>query len=380
MVETITPVVHGGRRGRWAAAVALHVVGAAASSAAFGAALGAAGAVLGAPWGPAGLVAVAAVAAVYAAREVFGLPVPIPERRRQVPEWWRTFFPWPVSSLLYGAGLGIGFLTFLRHGTLVALAVAAVASGHPLTGALILLPFGIARALTVALAGSTRDAEGIRRLIAKLERFGAGRAPRIANGAALLAVLVFAAAYAAANTTAEHVDWRLALVLGGVFAWAAVAKLGSPGRWRRGLARYGLPRPIQAVALIFTPLAETAVAALVVAGRTRAAGALALVLLGGFSGAILFARNRLGDRLPCACFGRERSRDYRMLLLRNAGLAGLAAMVAAAAPAVDPAALRAPSGAEWFPAAISLVGAVLAVLMFRAAGELRRRPPAAAGR
>jgi len=47
MVETITPVVHGGRAGRWAGSVALHVTGAVASAAAFGAILGAAGSLLG---------------------------------------------------------------------------------------------------------------------------------------------------------------------------------------------------------------------------------------------------------------------------------------------------------------------------------------------
>ena len=120
MVGTITPVVHGGRRGRWAWSVALHALGAGGAAAAFGALLGAAGGVLGAPWDGAGPLLVLAVAAGYTLRELVGLPVPIPERRRQVPVWWRTFFPPPVAALLYGAGLGIGFLTYLRHGTLVA--------------------------------------------------------------------------------------------------------------------------------------------------------------------------------------------------------------------------------------------------------------------
>src|ERR687894_208711 len=102
MVETIAPVVHGERRSRWWAAVGLHALGATVAAAAFGA-------LLGAPWGAAGLTVVIAVAALYAARELFGVPVPLPDRRRQVPEWWRTFFPASISSFLYGLGLGIGF-------------------------------------------------------------------------------------------------------------------------------------------------------------------------------------------------------------------------------------------------------------------------------
>ena len=55
MVETITPVVYGGR-GRWVGALAVHVLGATLTAALFGAALGATGAALGAPYGRAGLL------------------------------------------------------------------------------------------------------------------------------------------------------------------------------------------------------------------------------------------------------------------------------------------------------------------------------------
>src|SRR5512134_2076601 len=134
MVETITPVVHGGRRSRWARFLVLHVAGAMAAAAAFGAILGGAGALLGAPWGAAGLGLVAALAALYLAREVFGLRVPVPQLRRQVPDWWRTYFPFGPASFLYGIGLGVGFLTYLSHGTLVVISAAAVASGRPSAG------------------------------------------------------------------------------------------------------------------------------------------------------------------------------------------------------------------------------------------------------
>src|SRR5690348_9285810 len=115
MVQTITPVGHGGRA-RWAGSVALHALGATLSAAALGGALGALGMALGAPWGAAGFAAVATVAAAFAARELLGVPIPLPNLRRQVPEWWRTFFSRPVSSFLYGLGLGVGFLTYLSFG------------------------------------------------------------------------------------------------------------------------------------------------------------------------------------------------------------------------------------------------------------------------
>src|SRR3990172_12851360 len=125
MVETINPVVRGGRA-RGGGAVIVHAIGAGASAAAFGAGLGAFGAALGAPFGGAGTWVVALVAAVYAMGELTGGRVTVPQLRRQVPDWWRTFFPAPVAALLYGVGLGVGFVTFLDHGTLVAVSVLAM--------------------------------------------------------------------------------------------------------------------------------------------------------------------------------------------------------------------------------------------------------------
>ena len=71
MVETISPVVYGTRT-RWAGALALHAAGATATAAAFGALVAAVAAALGAPWGRAGAVLVAAVAVLYLIRELAG--------------------------------------------------------------------------------------------------------------------------------------------------------------------------------------------------------------------------------------------------------------------------------------------------------------------
>ena len=196
MVETIVPVVHGERRSRYLAAVVLHTLGTTVTAAAFGALLGGVGALLGAPWGILGAALVAVVSLVYAVSETFRLGVPVPCRRRQVPEWWRRFFSAPVASLLYGVGLGVGFLTYLTYGTYVAVTVAALAVGDPLLGAALLAPFGLARGISVLLAARVSEFEGAARVVDRLEAVGATRTPQLVN-AAMLAVLGLAAVLAA---------------------------------------------------------------------------------------------------------------------------------------------------------------------------------------
>ncbi len=193
MVETITPVVHGdARKGYWWT-VALHAAGAALAAGLLGALLGGLGALLGAPRGSMDLLVVGVVAGAYASRELFGVPVPLPDKRRQVPDWWRTFFSPPMAAFLYGAGLGVGFVTFLSYGTFVAVAVGAVATGDPLVGALVGAPFGAARGLAVAIGSGSEDADQAGRVVDRLEAIAAGGAPRMVNGLALVAIALLAA-------------------------------------------------------------------------------------------------------------------------------------------------------------------------------------------
>lgn len=188
MVETITPVVHGGRNRRYWISVLLHVVAATATATAFGALLGAVGLLVRAPWGPLGAALVVAIALLYAARELLGLPIPVPDRHRQVPEWWRTFYSPPVAATLYGIGLGIGFLTFLTFGTFVAVAVGAFLTADPARGALIVAPFGLVRGLSVIVAAGARDQEAASELVDRVQDVGRGAAGRVVNGGALLVV------------------------------------------------------------------------------------------------------------------------------------------------------------------------------------------------
>jgi hypothetical protein len=375
MVETITPVVHGGNRKRWAGTLALHVVGATAAAAAAGAALGTAGAILGAPWGPAGPVIVAAVAAIYLAREAVGLPVPLLEARRQVPQWWREAFSPGLAGLLYGAGLGVGFATHLGHGTLVAVAAAAVAGGDAAAGATAMVAFGMARSVAVAVTWAARDGAAAGALAEGLERMAVGSVPALANGLALAAVAV-AAGWTAGATPSRGPGVGPALVLAAAFGWAAVAKALRPAAWRKAVAAHDLPGPIRRTAIVAVPLAEGAVVLLALAGFIDAAAGGALALLAAFSAALIRHRRRIGDQVPCGCFGSGRKRSARLLLARNLGL-GVVAVAALAGPDTL-GGLRPPTVAELLPAALVVAGVVLtAVLVRRAVGLLHEsRSPA----
>jgi len=121
---------------------------------------------------------------------------------------------------------------------------------------------------------------------------------------------------------------RLAVaLLGGVFAWSAVAKPLNFHDWRAALSRYAIPEPVTKAVLIGVPIAELAVPLLFVAGETLAAAALSLTLLSAFTLAVLRARRAAGDKLPCGCFGKLKKRDYRVTLVRNALLGFTAAVV-----------------------------------------------------
>lgn len=178
MVETITPVVHGGRNRSYRIAIALHAVGATAAAGAVGLVLGLVGMLVGAPWGRAGLLALAGIAFLYALRDAFHLPVPLFDRRRQVPEWWRTFYSKETAAILYGIGLGAGFFTYLSYGTFVAVSAAALLTGDPIAGALLCAPFGLARGLSV-IVGRNDDA------VERLERGVQGPSVRLTNAATL---------------------------------------------------------------------------------------------------------------------------------------------------------------------------------------------------
>ncbi|MEX2275087.1 MAG: MauE/DoxX family redox-associated membrane protein [Actinomycetota bacterium] len=372
MVETITPVVHGGRRGRWAIDVVLHVAGATAAAGLFGLALGALGAVLGAPWGAAGLVLVAGVALAYGLAEASGVRMPIPQARKQVPDWWRTFFSFPVFSFLYGAGLGVGFLTYLSRGTLLAVSAACVASGRPLVGAALMVPFGLARSAVVLLALPLRTREQATALVDRLAEASRSVWWRIANAFALLAVAA-TAVVAATGAGRAGLQRALPAALAVAFGWSALVKLLRPDRWRRSLAGHGLPSRVAPAAVVAVPLAEAVTALLAVLGLTLAAGMLASVLLMAFSAEIVRLRLRSDGQVPCGCFGGRRTRDWRVLLARNGAL--LAVSVATATVTSTPRIgwPDAPEGVDLVPLVVAVGGVLVAIWTATAAASAFRQ-------
>jgi hypothetical protein len=374
MVETITPVVHGGSRKRWGISLALHAIGAAVAAAIVGSLLAGAGALLGAPWGVPGAVLVVAAAALYVAREL-GAAVPVPQLRRQVPDWWRTFFPPHVAAFLYGLGLGPGFLTYLGHGTVVVVSVAALASGRPLLGAAVLAPFGLARGLGPVLAFGVRSPSDAAALVERLDRSASRARWRVANALALSTVLVATVLEVQTIDAPSDVGALAAAGLALTFGAAAVAKLAGGAKWRRMLGSYGLRFGATRLAGFGVPAVELGIAALVLAGLGSSAGLLSIVALVAFSAGIVVGRVRAGRRLECGCFGGSGTRDYRLLLARNLALAGVAFVAWRAgedAPLVR--ALGEPAGADLLPVALVVLGLALAVWVGAAAfaGEGRR--------
>jgi hypothetical protein len=127
------------------------------------------------------------------------------------------------------------------------------------------------------------------------------------------------------------------LVLAAVFAAAATAKLLDRAATRRTLADFGVPARLAPPGAVGLPLAEAAVAVLLLPPATAswgAAAALALLLVFLLAMARSLAR---GQRPSCNCFGRRHSaRVGAMTLARNAGLAAIAGWVALMGPGASP--------------------------------------------
>ena len=131
----------------------------------------------------------------------------------------------------------------------------------------------------------------------------------------------------------------LGVLLAVVFAAAALGKLTDLAGTRDALAGFGVPRVLVSPAAVALPVIELTVAALLLLGGTRAAGAAgALGLLALFSVAIV--ANLFRGRTPeCHCFGRLHSAPAGWSTVgRNAVLAAAATAVLAAgttAPSPD---------------------------------------------
>jgi hypothetical protein len=200
MVETIVPVVHGTRS--WLISLGLLTAGAIGTAALLGLALGASLP----PGGSAVVAGVAVLALVEAGGEAGVIRVPVLQFRRQVPERWRERYPQPVAALFYGAGMGVGFATYLPVSTLIVVAVAITALLGAGDGAMVLGAFGAGRALVLIAATSrVRSYEQATGRIERMAGLGVRRLRRL-NAAALLVlagVLVLGLNAAVARATTK---------------------------------------------------------------------------------------------------------------------------------------------------------------------------------
>ncbi|MDQ4142849.1 MAG: hypothetical protein M3198_03740 [Actinomycetota bacterium] len=169
--------------------------------------------------------------------------------------------------------------------------------------------------------------------------------------------------------------WTFQALLAVVFAWAAVAKTLQWRAWRSSLASYGIPRTIETPVAVLVPVAEVTVVLLVLGGVARVAMASALALLAAFCLAVLRARSREGDRLPCGCFGKTEARDYRLMLVRNAALSALAGLVLLGGDGLDPVtAGDVPEPGEVLPATLVIIGILLGGwILKQATSSMKRR-------
>ena len=116
----------------------------------------------------------------------------------------------------------------------------------------------------------------------------------------------------------------LALVVATVFIYAGVAKFATFENWTFQARALGAPDPF----VVLVPLAEIALAVLLVGGWWfDQAVAASLILLVGFT-ILLLVRLRDPEKLPCACFGAASQRPMSWLdVLRNVIL--IAVLIAA---------------------------------------------------
>lgn len=160
MALTINPAVSRGRRG-WiidsGAFFGGALLGAVASLALCLAVIAGASAVL-----PGELViGILVFVVVAAALHDLGLPIPLPYRQRQVPEWLREMLPTSAVAFVFGAMLGFGFLTLFTYSTHLALLAALPLL--PSLGAMVaaLVVFALGKSLVLASVTGTTTLEEV---------------------------------------------------------------------------------------------------------------------------------------------------------------------------------------------------------------------------
>ena len=164
-----------------------------------------------------------------------------------------------------------------------------------------------------------------------------------------------------------------AILLVTTFVAAGAAKLSRYSRWRSTVEEYRFSGRVAGWISVGVPAAELAVAVALVALSRPVGAAASLVLLALFSAAIARVAVLRGSRVPCGCFGGDRTRDYRLLLGRNALLSVAASIVLM--QGADGGLIGSISGADVLPVFLVTVGiGLIAFLASQMSGSLRGGP------
>lgn len=94
------------------------------------------------------------------------------------------------------------------------------------------------------------------------------------------------------------------LAVGSVFLWASLSKAARPLDFVRGLAEYGLPRPLHAILVgVALVMLEAAIAVAHLSGWLLEWGCLTGICLLGVFGVVSASMLRKRVPVPCLCFG-----------------------------------------------------------------------------
>ena len=164
----------------------------------------------------------------------------------------------------------------------------------------------------------------------------------------------------------------LEVALAAVFAVAGLTKLADPRGTREAAKGFGVPRPLATGVAFLLPLAELAVAFLLVAPGQRPLGPLAALALLSLLSAAVAASLARGRRPDCHCFGALKSEPIgARTLVRNAALAAIAGVLALE-PATWSVDLAPGSFAAGFGLAAALAAPLVVVLLRRHGRALTR--------
>lgn len=168
MVGTIPTVSRAAGRGRWISSALAYMLGSTASAVAVGAVLGAIGSLATRSMGRRLVMTFAAgVALAYGPAELWRIPVPRPELRRQVPAVWRFMFPPEITYALYGTILGAGFFTPSTSTSLYVLGVWTGLSGDITVAAVTFGIFGLCRSAPATVLSCFLTTQGAATRVAK---------------------------------------------------------------------------------------------------------------------------------------------------------------------------------------------------------------------